>query len=175
MKEHKLIAPGQPGAPSNMAGAVWKLAKEMFPDVSVRKAASSLARPIRSPDFPVAGHFIIVRQQQPFIVSTALAVPPHLLPRRYRECLFRREQPFPVPRYGPFQSTRRQEAKRQEAKGMVQTAGARPDREPCRQFGRNGGNLRTVSSGLGRRGAPLRGSLTWLFIRAARWRGDSRP
>ncbi|BGP52873.1 hypothetical protein JCM8202_003955 [Rhodotorula sphaerocarpa] len=33
LKEHKLIAPGQPGAPSNMAGAIWKLAKEMFPDV----------------------------------------------------------------------------------------------------------------------------------------------
>ncbi|GAA5922659.1 hypothetical protein JCM1841_006770 [Sporobolomyces salmonicolor] len=33
LKEHKLLAPGQPGAPSNMAGAVWKLAKEMFPDV----------------------------------------------------------------------------------------------------------------------------------------------
>lgn len=34
LKEHKLLAPGQPGAPSNMAGAIWKLAKEMFPDVS---------------------------------------------------------------------------------------------------------------------------------------------
>ncbi|GAA6059061.1 hypothetical protein JCM10212_002032 [Sporobolomyces blumeae] len=33
LKEHKLLAPGQPGAPSNMAGAIWKLAKEMFPDV----------------------------------------------------------------------------------------------------------------------------------------------
>lgn len=34
LKEHKLLAPGQPGAPANMAGAIWKLAKEMFPDVS---------------------------------------------------------------------------------------------------------------------------------------------
>ncbi|GAA5972358.1 hypothetical protein JCM11641_002422 [Rhodosporidiobolus odoratus] len=33
LKEHKLLAPGQPGAPSNMAGAIWKLAKEMCPDV----------------------------------------------------------------------------------------------------------------------------------------------
>ncbi|POY71352.1 hypothetical protein BMF94_5664 [Rhodotorula taiwanensis] len=33
LKEHKLIPPGQPGAPSNMAGAMWKLAREMFPDV----------------------------------------------------------------------------------------------------------------------------------------------
>ncbi|GAA5831257.1 hypothetical protein JCM3766R1_002986 [Sporobolomyces carnicolor] len=33
LKEHKLLAPGQPGAPANMAGAIWKLAKEMFPDV----------------------------------------------------------------------------------------------------------------------------------------------
>ncbi|GAA5922186.1 Mex67p [Sporobolomyces koalae] len=33
LKEHKLLAPGQPGAPSNMAGAIWKLSKEMFPDV----------------------------------------------------------------------------------------------------------------------------------------------
>lgn len=37
LKEHKLLAPGQPGAPANMAGAIWKLAKEMFPDVSIQK------------------------------------------------------------------------------------------------------------------------------------------
>ncbi|GAA5980720.1 hypothetical protein JCM10908_001750 [Rhodotorula pacifica] len=41
LKEHKLIAPGQPGAPSNMAGAVWKLAKEMFPDVISLSFASN--------------------------------------------------------------------------------------------------------------------------------------
>lgn len=35
LKEHGLLAPGQPGAPSNMAGAMWKLAKEMFPSVSI--------------------------------------------------------------------------------------------------------------------------------------------
>lgn len=34
LKEHKLLAPGQPGAPNNMAGAIWKLSKELFPDVS---------------------------------------------------------------------------------------------------------------------------------------------
>ncbi|GAA5916790.1 hypothetical protein JCM6882_004167 [Rhodosporidiobolus microsporus] len=33
LKEHKILAPGQPGAPANLAGAMWKLAKEMFPDV----------------------------------------------------------------------------------------------------------------------------------------------
>ncbi|GAA5835315.1 hypothetical protein JCM11251_006678 [Rhodosporidiobolus azoricus] len=33
LKEHKISAPGQPGAPANLAGAMWKLAKEMFPDV----------------------------------------------------------------------------------------------------------------------------------------------
>ncbi|BGP36661.1 nuclear mRNA export, poly(A)+RNA binding protein [Rhodotorula kratochvilovae] len=33
LKQHKLLAPGQPGAPTNMAGAIWKLSKELFPDV----------------------------------------------------------------------------------------------------------------------------------------------
>jgi len=41
LKEHKLIAPGQPGAPSNMAGAIWKLAKEMFPDVRLSNSRHS--------------------------------------------------------------------------------------------------------------------------------------
>lgn len=34
LKEHKLSAPGQPGAPTNMAAAIWKLSRELFPDVS---------------------------------------------------------------------------------------------------------------------------------------------
>ena len=34
LKEANLLAPGVKGAPSNMAGAVWKLAAQMFPDVS---------------------------------------------------------------------------------------------------------------------------------------------
>ncbi|GAA5995079.1 uncharacterized protein JCM10292_004525 [Rhodotorula paludigena] len=33
LKEHKLSAPGQPGAPTNMAAAIWKLSRELFPDV----------------------------------------------------------------------------------------------------------------------------------------------
>ncbi|GAA5834484.1 hypothetical protein JCM9279_004329 [Rhodotorula babjevae] len=33
LKQHKLLAPGQPGAPTNMAGALWKLSKELFPNV----------------------------------------------------------------------------------------------------------------------------------------------
>lgn len=45
LKEHKLLAPGQPGAPANMAGAIWKLAKEMFPDVrfSVSRSVYSIS------------------------------------------------------------------------------------------------------------------------------------
>ncbi|GAA6036654.1 hypothetical protein JCM8097_001275 [Rhodosporidiobolus ruineniae] len=41
LKEHKLLAPGQPGAPANMAGAIWKLAKEMCPDVITLSVANN--------------------------------------------------------------------------------------------------------------------------------------
>lgn len=33
LREHNLLSPGQKGAPSNMAGAMWKLSAEMFPNV----------------------------------------------------------------------------------------------------------------------------------------------
>ncbi|GAA5926245.1 hypothetical protein JCM3775_000967 [Rhodotorula graminis] len=33
LKQHKLLAPGQPGAPTNMAPAMWKLSKELFPNI----------------------------------------------------------------------------------------------------------------------------------------------
>ncbi|GAA5865493.1 hypothetical protein JCM8547_001263 [Rhodosporidiobolus lusitaniae] len=41
LKEHKLLAPGQPGAPANMAGAIWKLAREMFPNVITLSLANN--------------------------------------------------------------------------------------------------------------------------------------
>jgi len=34
LKEHGIAPPGTKNAPTNMAGALWKLAAEMFPDVS---------------------------------------------------------------------------------------------------------------------------------------------
>lgn len=34
LREHNLAPPGSKNAPTNMAGALWKLAAEMFPDVS---------------------------------------------------------------------------------------------------------------------------------------------
>lgn len=43
LKQHKLLAPGQPGAPTNMAGALWKLSKELFPNVR-RLSRLSLSR-----------------------------------------------------------------------------------------------------------------------------------
>ena len=33
LKEHNIAPPGTKNAPTNMAGALWKLAAEMFPDV----------------------------------------------------------------------------------------------------------------------------------------------
>ncbi|GAA5962102.1 hypothetical protein JCM3765_005521 [Sporobolomyces pararoseus] len=54
LKEHKLLAPGQPGAPSNMAGAIWKLAKEMFPDV----VSLSLANNNLSSLLPLSPYFL---------------------------------------------------------------------------------------------------------------------
>ncbi|GAA6007197.1 hypothetical protein JCM11491_003040 [Sporobolomyces phaffii] len=54
LKEHKLLAPGQPGAPANMAGAIWKLAKEMFPDV----VSLSLANNNLSSLLPLSPYFL---------------------------------------------------------------------------------------------------------------------
>lgn len=33
LNEHSIAPPGTKNAPTNMAGALWKLAAEMFPDV----------------------------------------------------------------------------------------------------------------------------------------------
>lgn len=39
LRDAKLLAPGQVGAPANMAPAIWKLAAEMFPSVRIQLRA----------------------------------------------------------------------------------------------------------------------------------------
>lgn len=60
-----LLAPGVKGAPSNMAGAVWKLAAQLFPDVRLDPT---------SPHRPLA-HLISSHSSSPFPSPTTTSLP----------------------------------------------------------------------------------------------------
>ncbi|BGP12687.1 nuclear mRNA export, poly(A)+RNA binding protein [Rhodosporidiobolus nylandii] len=80
LKEHQLIPPGSPGAPSNMAGALWKLAKEIIEvdtprDVRFRLHPALLAhlRPAQVISLSLANNTLSsILPLSPFLLTSSL-------------------------------------------------------------------------------------------------------
>jgi len=116
LKEHKLIAPGQPGAPSNMAGAIWKLAKEMFPDV--RSKLSSVVLSLTSLHFVRTGRLPFTSEQRSHLPPSPLPVLPDLFSSTHSKRFIRPKSTLILLESRPILPLSRKETRGQETERM---------------------------------------------------------